>query len=90
MTGAYRVFVFFGGKIPRNPITWTLEPMVTNTTWITWDRLRKHAAELTEALKAFLVEGIEKEMEGQDQETLVARRDAALVEMFKLKRKYGF
>jgi 3-hydroxyacyl-CoA dehydrogenase len=47
-------------------------------------------AELTEALKAFLVEGVEKELEGQDQETLVARRDAALVEMFKLKRKYGF
>ncbi len=54
-------------------------------------RWREHGtAALTEELKAKLVNGIEKELENQDNETLSHRRDAALVEMIRLKQKYGF
>ncbi len=45
---------------------------------------------LTESLKAQLVEGVERELEGQDQATLTQRRDAALVELAQLKAKFGF
>ncbi len=44
---------------------------------------------LDAATKDALVEGVARELEGQDAETLVARRDAALVELLKLKRTYG-
>ncbi|MBE0575053.1 MAG: NAD-binding protein [Desulfuromonadales bacterium] len=45
---------------------------------------------LTEEVKALLVAGLEKELEGQNEETLSLRRDDALVELYKLKQKYGF
>lgn len=45
---------------------------------------------LTEEVKDALVKGLEDELKGQDQSTLVQRRDEALVELFKLKRRYGF
>ena len=45
---------------------------------------------LSAEVKALLVAGLEKELAGQDQETLAQRRDDALVELFKLKQKYGF
>jgi len=45
---------------------------------------------LTEALKDALVAGIERELEGQDRETLTQRRDAALVELLKVKERFGF
>lgn len=45
---------------------------------------------LTEGVKALLVAGLEQELTTQDQETLAQRRDAALVELYKLKQKYGF
>ncbi len=44
--------------------------------------------ELSEETKAVLVEGVEKELETQDQATLVQRRDAALVELLKLKSSF--
>ena len=47
-------------------------------------------APLTEDLKAQLVAGLAKELEGQDQATLTQRRDAALVELAQIKAKYGF
>jgi 3-hydroxyacyl-CoA dehydrogenase len=46
--------------------------------------------ELTEALIDVLVAGVEEELAGQDRDSLVQRRDQALVELFKLKKKYGF
>jgi carnitine 3-dehydrogenase len=46
-------------------------------------------ASLTEELKAILIEGIEKELENQDPNTLIQRRDSAIVELIKLKQKYG-
>jgi len=47
-------------------------------------------AELTEKLKAKLVTGIQNELENQDIDSLSQRRDSALVELIKLKKKYGF
>ncbi|WP_339674078.1 3-hydroxyacyl-CoA dehydrogenase NAD-binding domain-containing protein [Dasania marina] len=47
-------------------------------------------ASLTDEVKATLVAGIEKELETQDRETLSQRRDQALVEIFKLKQRFGF
>ncbi len=44
---------------------------------------------LTEEVKAVLVSGVDKELESQDQGTLTQRRDDALVELYKLKQKYG-
>jgi carnitine 3-dehydrogenase len=44
---------------------------------------------LTEEVKAVLVSGVDKELENQDQGTLTQRRDDALVELYKLKQKYG-
>ena len=46
-------------------------------------------ASLTDELKAILIEGIEKELENQDPNTLLLRRDSAIVELIKLKQKYG-
>jgi len=45
---------------------------------------------LTEAVKADLVAGLEDELTTQDTDTLTARRDGALVDILKLKQKYGF
>ncbi|WP_020675888.1 3-hydroxyacyl-CoA dehydrogenase NAD-binding domain-containing protein [Geopsychrobacter electrodiphilus] len=45
---------------------------------------------LTAELKTMLVAGMKKELESQDQQTLAQRRDDALVELYKLKQKYGF
>jgi carnitine 3-dehydrogenase len=45
---------------------------------------------LTENVKAELVAGMDKELKFQDADTLTERRDGALVELFKLKQKYGF
>jgi len=45
---------------------------------------------LTEQLKADLVAGMEEELKMQESSTLSARRDEALVDLFKLKQKYGF
>jgi 3-hydroxyacyl-CoA dehydrogenase len=51
----------------------------------------KHLGEpaLTEDTKAALVEGVARELEAQDEATLVARRDAALVALLKLKASFG-
>lgn len=46
--------------------------------------------ELTDDVKAALVDGLEQELEGQDSATLRARRDSALVEMVDLKNRHGF
>ncbi len=46
-------------------------------------------APLTEALKATLVAGVAQELLNQDQETLIQRRDAALVELIQLKAEHG-
>ncbi len=43
---------------------------------------------LTAATKAALVEGLERSLEGQDEATLIARRDAALVDLLKMKKLY--
>jgi len=53
-----------------------------------WKELGK--PKLTEEVKAALVAGVENELAGQDRETLTQRRDEALVELYKLKQKYGF
>ena len=45
---------------------------------------------LTEDVKAVLVARVDRELEHQDRETLRHRRDTALVDMLKLKHKYGF
>lgn len=47
-------------------------------------------APLTETLKQQLVAGVDAELEHQDEETLIVRRDVALAEILKIKRKYGF
>ena len=53
-------------------------------------RWKEHGnPQLTEEVKALLVAGIEDELQGQNQETLAQRRDEALVELYKLKQKYG-
>ncbi|MEH6446335.1 MAG: 3-hydroxyacyl-CoA dehydrogenase NAD-binding domain-containing protein [Oceanospirillaceae bacterium] len=44
---------------------------------------------LTPQLKAALVAGVEKELEQQDGDTLIQRRDQALVEICRLKQKFG-
>lgn len=46
--------------------------------------------ELTESLKNKLVAGVENELLSQDSDTIVQRRDQALVAMAKLKADYGF
>jgi len=43
------------------------------------------APRLTEEVKAALVEGVQRELEAQDEATLVQRRDAALVALLQLK-----
>lgn len=54
-------------------------------------RWREHGTpSLTEEVKDLLVAGMEQELQGQDRETLAQRRDDALVELYKLKQKYGF
>ena len=45
--------------------------------------------ELSETVKAALVAGIERELAGQDEATLTERRDAALVDLLKLKNLHG-
>jgi hypothetical protein len=47
-------------------------------------------SELTEAVKEVLIAGMEEELAGQDRDSLAQRRDQALVELFRLKKKYGF
>ena len=47
-------------------------------------------SELTEAVKELLIAGMEEELAGQDRDSLAQRRDQALVELFRLKKKYGF
>ncbi|MBD3678175.1 MAG: NAD-binding protein [Rhodobacteraceae bacterium] len=44
---------------------------------------------LTDEVKAALVEGVERELDSQDRETLTARRDAALVALARLKAAQG-
>jgi 3-hydroxyacyl-CoA dehydrogenase len=44
---------------------------------------------LTEEVKSALVDGVERELKAQDEATLVQRRDAALVELLKLKASFG-
>lgn len=46
------------------------------------------SAPLTEELKAALVEGVERELSHLDEDSLVERRDAALVELMQLKTRY--
>ena len=54
-------------------------------------RWREHGTPvLTEELKLALVAGVEKELEQQDRDSLSQRRDAALVEIFRLKQEFGF
>lgn len=44
---------------------------------------------LTDQIKDMLVSGVQDELSAQDESTLARRRDAALVEMAAIKRKYG-
>ncbi|MBV2142148.1 NAD-binding protein [Falsochrobactrum sp. TDYN1] len=54
-------------------------------------RWREHGtSQLTEAVKNALIGGIEKELANMDEASLTQRRDAALVELFQLKQKFGF
>lgn len=54
-------------------------------------RWREHGtAALSDDVKNMLVAGLNRELEGQDQSTLVKRRDAALTELLKIKRDLGF
>lgn len=54
-------------------------------------RWKEHGmTQLTEKVKMLLVSGVEMELKQQDETTLVKRRDEALVDIFKLKKKYGF
>ncbi len=46
--------------------------------------------ELTAEVKELLVAGVEQELVDQDRDSLAQRRDQALVELFGLKKKYGF
>ncbi len=46
--------------------------------------------ELTAAVKELLIAGVEEELADQDRDSLAQRRDQALVELFNLKKKYGF
>lgn len=53
-------------------------------------RWREHGTpKLTPELKHTLVAGVERELERQDRASLVERRDAALVELAQLKRRFG-
>ena len=45
---------------------------------------------LSEELKQILVAGIEQELLEQDQDSLVQRRDQALLELLQIKKKFGF
>ena len=45
---------------------------------------------LNDEVKALLVAGLNEELADLDQQSLVQRRDDALVELYKLKQKYGF
>ena len=45
---------------------------------------------LSEEVKAKLLAGVEEELETQDGDTLAARRDAALVDLLKIKQRHGF
>lgn len=45
---------------------------------------------LSEEIKETLIAGLERELRDQDESTLIARRDAALVELLRLKSSYGF
>ncbi len=45
---------------------------------------------LSPELKNALVKGVEEELAGQDEASLTRRRDAALVELARLKRRHGF
>ncbi|MEH6607032.1 MAG: 3-hydroxyacyl-CoA dehydrogenase NAD-binding domain-containing protein [Pseudomonadales bacterium] len=54
-------------------------------------RWREHGTPvLTDEVKALLVAGIEEELQQQDRDSLSQRRDAALVEIFRLKQEFGF
>ncbi|GAA6191203.1 3-hydroxybutyryl-CoA dehydrogenase [Phaeobacter gallaeciensis] len=54
-------------------------------------RWQEHGTpELTEAVKNMLVAGVDRELESQDEATLVKRRDAALAQVFKVKKTWGF
>lgn len=54
-------------------------------------RWREHGtAELTEELKELLIAGVEEELRDEDSDSLVERRDAALVDLAKLKTHWGF
>lgn len=53
-----------------------------------WEELG--TSKLDEALKQQLVAGIDAELQGQDQQTLLKRRDAALAEILKIKGTHGF
>ncbi len=53
-------------------------------------RWKEHGTpHLSEETKEALVQGLEQELESQDRATLVQRRDAALVELLRLKHRYG-
>ncbi len=53
-------------------------------------RWKEHGTpHLSEAVKQALVAGLEEELKRQDEATLIERRDAALVELFRLKQRYG-
>lgn len=45
---------------------------------------------LNEETKTALIQGVERALHGQEEATLIARRDAALVELMKLKSSYDF
>jgi 3-hydroxyacyl-CoA dehydrogenase len=47
------------------------------------------SAPLTEALKDKLVAGVNAELSTQDQDSLIARRDEALVDLMRLKAQHG-
>jgi carnitine 3-dehydrogenase len=54
-------------------------------------RWQEHGTpELSEAVKDLLVAGVDRELESQDEATLVKRRDAALAQVFQVKKKWGF
>lgn len=54
-------------------------------------RWREHGSpKLTEEVIELLIAGVEREIETQDEITLASRRDAALVEIAKIKKRYDF
>ncbi|MGO1119983.1 3-hydroxyacyl-CoA dehydrogenase NAD-binding domain-containing protein [Rhodovibrionaceae bacterium A322] len=55
------------------------------------NRWKEHGtAALTEDLKEELIAGVERELEGQDEDSLALRRDAALADLLKIKKTHGF